>query len=250
MLEWTTVGAMIDKNGHYSLFPAPIGRHVVKAMMMGYVTGTDRVEVAAGDTVIVDFVLTKDPTFDPSKVIVIPEQFEHEYDPWPYDASIEPVRWDALEFELRYVMTAQDDSILVNVVAEGKNITDVPFSMCGRFIFWDRYRLSNDFDPESVSEGDRMRAEHASVLNVTADNVPKSLECTAETVDPGDFIARGLSFAFDPKAYEYWTGELQVRCVFLAGHEGMSDIIWRVDLGDVIIPIRPLGQVRRVAPPR
>ena len=248
MLEWTTAGAMVDKNGYYSIV-APVGPHVVKAMMMGYVTGFRHADVTPGDTVIVDFVLTKDPKYDQSKVIVIPEEFDYYIDPWPYDASLEPVRWDALEFELRYVLTEQDDSVLVNVVAEGKNVTDEPFSACGRFVFWDSFVLSEEVSSELRRSKNSEHEGLPAALDVSADTVPKVLHCRPITVGAGHSISRGISFTFDPSAYEYWAADVRIQCYFFAGHEGVSDVVWRVYLGDLTIPIRPIGQPLR-APSR
>ncbi len=253
MLEWTTAGAMSDKRGYYSM-NAPVGRHVVKAMMMGHITRREAIAVGNGDTVTVDFVLAEDPDYDPSNVIVIdprqrkPGQPLDVYeDPWPYDASTEPVHWESLEFELRYVLTQVGDSVIVNVVAEATNRASAPFVVCGRFTFMSAiFVISSESYTDAARIGGRMRYE-GSTLDVPEDSFASpSLECESVQVGPGELIARGMTFSFDPEKFKFWTGEVGTQCYFYAGTDGQAfSEIWRINLGQIRIPIRPIGQPLR-----
>jgi len=251
VLQWTVIGAMTDAQGRYSLL-APVGPHQVRAMMMGHVYVGRDIVLEQGDSVVVDFVLEKDPAFDPSSIINFqPDRLgtsTHVYeDPWPYEASLEPVRWGPLQFELRYVLTDQADSVLVNLVAEARNVAAAPFTVCGHFSYWSAYyNVSSEVFYEIAKLGGKVDYD-GPVLDVSADNTAMvHLICDETTIPPGGTIARGMSFAFSSKTFEYWTGEVSVQCYFFAGKNGARwSEGWRVYLGQITVPIRPIGQPLR-----
>ncbi len=252
MLQWTTCGAMTNKYGTYVIL-APVGPHEVKAHMMGHFSESKHISLDEGDTVVVNFILQRDDDFDRKQVIIIPESRDNlnpvQDDPWPYDASLEPVRWESLEFEFRYILTQQADSVLVNLVAEARNVTAEPFTVCGRFSFWKAtYRISSEVFYEVGKLGGRGSYD-GPVLAVSADGSysDRRLICHETTIPPGGSIARGMSFSFSAKTFEYWTGEVLVQCFFFAGRNGMqwSEGGWRIYLGEITVPIRPIGQPLR-----
>ncbi len=55
-------------------------------------------------------------------------------------------------------------------------------------------------------------------------------------------MARGMAFSFYPNAFREHPGELWVYGVFLKGHHGDA---WEdtslIDLGEIRVPIRPIG---------
>ena len=249
MLRWTTIGAMTDKSGRYSM-NAPVGEHEVVAMMMGRLFQSRNVRVANIDTVVVDFALLPDP--NPQRVVEIPyarresaSNYPSSDDIWPYDAITEPVRFESLELSLRYVLTQQDDSVVVNVVAEGRNVTADPVTVCGYFSFFDPIFIgAPDSHAWTTNEAP---ASGIPYIKVRGDFIKLStFECRSERLDPGEVIAHGMSFAFDPEEFKYWTAELAVDCYYFSGRDGVPwNDIKRVRLERLLVPIRPLGQPLR-----
>ncbi len=235
---------MTDGQGRYSI-DAPAGAHEINASMMGYIKESEHVRIGNGDTVTVDFDLDLDPNSEGTETI-------HPYPPRsiPFDiypVSTTPIRWESLEFELRYVLTRQGDSVIVNVVAEGRNVTAEPFTSCGHFAFWSvTFLPSQEVFDEITRLGGRTPYE-GPILDVSSDKfVPGPLVCEPVQVQPGESIARGMTFSFEPKAFEYWTGEVGIQCYFFTGNDGDEwRDVKRIGLGSLKVPIRPIGQPRR-----
>lgn len=159
----------------------------------------------------------------------------------------ELVRWESLELAVRYVLTQESDSVIVNVVAEGRNVTPMPFTVCGHFAFWSLgFQPSPEVQAE-ITRFDRRTQYEGPILEISGDAfVPGGLECESTQIDPGESIARGMTFSFDPKAFEYWTGEVGLQCYFFTGNDGDAwHDVKRIDLGRIRIPIRPIGQAVR-----
>jgi hypothetical protein len=131
--------------------------------------------------------------------------------------------------------------VLVNVVAEGRNIAKESIVVCGHFSFFDAmFALSPDMY-------DRSGEYDGHTLAVPGDFVPPDvLECEQTLLEPGESIAHGTSFSFDPRDFEDWTGEVSIQCYFFAGRDGTDwRDVKRVNLGSIRIPIRPIGQPLR-----
>jgi hypothetical protein len=249
---------MTDEHGRY-LIEAPVGAHEVKAFMIGYVAGSEHIRLGLGDTANVDFALEKNPHEDDMIKSIrthavtghdTPMVQVEELRLGEYLASTEPVLWESLKFEFRYVLAQQDDSVIVNVVAEGKNMTATPFTVCGHFAFWSvAFLPSPEVYAEIIRLGGRTHYE-GPILEVSGDKfVPGALECETVELGPGESIARGMTFSFDPEEFAYWTGEVGIQCYFFAGNNGDAwPDVKRIGLGMVRIPIRPIGQT--VRPPR
>ncbi|MDY0280886.1 MAG: TonB-dependent receptor plug domain-containing protein [Salinivirgaceae bacterium] len=64
-LDGTTTGTATDATGHYMMIDLPVGKHVIVAKSIGYTTVKKEVNIEAGKSIEINFVLEKDiMTFD------------------------------------------------------------------------------------------------------------------------------------------------------------------------------------------
>jgi hypothetical protein len=141
--------------------------------------------------------------------------------------------------------------VVVNVIAEGRNISDAPIEVCGCFSFW---QAKYGWSAEVIGDHVRFGPADRSIVYPTHPwlDVPAQecggavLECSSTVLAPGEYLVEGMGFFFYPRAFAYWTGEVEVKCFFFGGKDGTR---WRdvdrVDVGTIKIPIRPIGQAFR-----
>lgn len=84
------------------------------------------------------------------------------------------------------------------------------------------------------------------IVRVPCDCYPhaSNLHCAPEVLLPAASTARGIAFAFSRDEFAYWTGDLAVTGFYQSGHDGdgWDDIDDSVRIGEVVVPIRPIGQ--------
>lgn len=263
------VGAMTDSSGFFR-FRAPCGRYTLRVMHMGYRNSKVPVVIRRDETTRVSIVLDwvevsqtqtivsrwRPPSEDADvrQLVSLPVSDELEAvgrragypGAWNYRASTEAVRHDDLELSMRYVLAEEGDSVVVNVIAQARNVSDRTVSVRGCFSLWDtRYRGGPD-DFSQMRSGPARTPSPGTIL--TTLDVPP-LECGGaflneerRTLLPGESIARGMTFAFYPNAFREDTGELRVYGAFLTGQSGDR---WEdatpIVLGFITVPIRPIG---------
>jgi hypothetical protein len=269
LLAGTDCDAMTDSSGFFR-FRAPCGRYTLRVMHMGYRVSEVPVVIRRDETTRVSIVLewvevrrpqTIVPRWRPTSEDADQQQLvgrpvsdlleavgRRAGDPgaWNYRTSTEAVRHDDLELSMRYVLAEEGDSVVVNVVAEARNVSARTVIVCGCFSLWDtRYRGGPD-DFSQVRFGPARTPSPGTIL-ATLDVPP--LECDGVFLNeerhallPGESIARGMTFAFYPNAFREDTGELRVYGTFLTGQRGDR---WEdatpIVLGIITVPIRPIG---------
>ena len=145
---------------------------------------------------------------------------------------------------MRYVLAEEGDSVVVNVIAEGRNVSDRTVAICGGLSLWDTRCMGGPDDFSQVRLGPA-RTPPPGTIFTTLDVPP--LECDGAFLNEerrallaGESISRGLTFAFYPNAFREQTRELWVYGVFFAGQRGDR---WEdatpIDLGFIKVPIRP-----------
>ena len=267
LLVGTDCGATTDSNG-FLRFRAPCGRYTLRVMHMGYRNSEVPVVIRRDETTRVSIVLdwvevsqtqtivsrSRPPSEDADvrQLVSLPVDDALEAvgrragypGAWNYRASTEAVRHDDLELSMRYVLAEEGDSVVVNVIAQARNVSDRTVSVCGCFSLWDtRYRGG----PDSQMRFGSARTPSPGTILATLDVPP--LECDGAFLNeerrallPGESIARGMTFAFYPNAFREDTGELRVYGAFLTGQRGDR---WEdatpIVLGFITVPIRPIG---------
>jgi hypothetical protein len=273
VLAGTQVGAMTDEDGRFRL-RAPCGRFTLRALAFGCSVAEERVPIRKDKTTQVLVVLERvevqrqervevqrqevpwwRPASDPEDSQLESREVDEALEAtgrkagivsvWPYPASTRAVRQGDLEFSMRYVMAEQGDSVIVNVIAEGRNAANDPVTVCGCFSLWNtRYRSG----PDDLSQMRLAPAPTPEPGTVFTSLDVSPLECDGSRFKevprvllPGETIARGMVFSFYPNAFTEHPGELWVYGVFLSGHRGDA---WEdtelVDLGWIKVPIRPI----------
>jgi hypothetical protein len=228
-----------DYDGQFR-FQAPARRQFVTSMAMGYRSVQRTITVGPGDTTRVSIVLDA-----------------MAMGAWDYPESTFVVRGRGMEFFLRYVLVEAGDSVVVTVVAEGRNVLDTPITEEACFSFSDaRFRRAPDH--LNCIRLTRTPSTPDSVLFPMLEVPP--LECDEaregewSPILPGELISRSMTFSFFPNAFRDWPGELHVQCVFTmaaqrdqlkgagpnAGARPWAGA-WSFDIGTIKIPIRPIG---------
>ena len=241
-------GAHTDDNGKFKL-PFPAGKHwlyIVSRNRAGYARvsipngGVTKLSVVVGDFESPRVKKHGDDVFRDFRQPVMQRGVS------PFPSTTLPIRWGDIEYSLRYTLAQDGDSVLVNVIAEGRNTSKKARAVCGYFSMWTSYGPSPDL---FVTEGDMARLRYPEEpgmprLKVRGINTSSPvLDCKAVTLAPGECIERGMAFRFDPKTFEKWTGVLTVKALFNYGRSGDR---WEntdcVAVGGIYVPIRPIGQ--------
>ncbi len=142
LVAGTRVGVMGDAEGAFR-FRAPCGRHTLRILAMGYGSVDEPVIVRRGETTHVSVVLERVEVRQHVKIYPrdappVPgvEQRDFQQIDLTYRASTDTVRHGDLEFAMRYTLAEQGDSVVVNLIAEGRNVSDRSVTVCGCFSFW------------------------------------------------------------------------------------------------------------------
>jgi hypothetical protein len=260
VLQGTWFGAMTDQDGSFR-FEVPAGRFWIKALAYGYFVQDKQLTVRPGETSQVSFLLRSDefvkeevvPRYAPksapaanavdSLIGVVGDQG---LGPWDDPAGASPIRHGAFEYSLRYTLAEQGDSVIVNVIAEARNVSGEPVWWSGYFSFpFARYGFGPDTFPcirlgasSHPPEGVLIPTLEISV----AGSVGASIPASRALIEPGGVMARGIAFSFFPNAFRVVTGVETIDCALYLGPAGTR---WEdaefLSLGIIRIPIRPIG---------
>jgi hypothetical protein len=244
-------GAMTDDKGAFK-FELPVGRHVLKALAMGYVHSDRPVAVPRDETVSVHFILSRlvEDRLTPENVVVTQGHSGEFEEPEPigtYHPRSKPVRLGALELTVSYVQSQDGDSVRTRIVAEARNMSDQPVTTCGCLSFW---KVSYGIGPEvqdSIPIGGQYHYRGPVLKVGAAECTTSALECREESLLPGKSRTREIALSFRPADFENWTGEVDVWCMYFYGKPGSA---WEdtkcVDVADQFpVPIRPIGMPYR-----
>jgi hypothetical protein len=242
----TTLGSMSSSDGRFQL-TLPAGSHTLKVMALGWKSQEHDVTVTGDRKTLVTVMLEPDDNGVVTEAgggVFVPVPLDS-MTGWHYPARSKPVIHGPLEFSLRYCLADEGDSILVNVIAEGRNVSNAPMSTCGCFSIWHSYDISLDVwikeIPPSVSLIKRLPVPVVPHWRCYPD-APR-LECVAEIVAPGSSVARGIAFKFSRSDFSRWTVDLDLKATYLAGVDGTDwDHTQQVILERLVVPIRPIGQ--------
>ena len=246
-------GAMTDRNGNFVAYPVPVGRHSLKVMMMDHVpVEKNDVSVGLHDTTHVTFTLKYDPKprtnvehvhpIASSDVGKVPRPVRSDQlEQWGvYPDTLPRVRFNDLDFQVRFVLAAEGDSIAVKLVVEGTNIGQGPLDVCGVFSFLDRgYRLAPEIWIEHAKFG--VKWDYPGPILKIGSRVHETpvLDCESVTLEPGSTVSDTLAFSYRADEFSEWPGEVRFWCFFFQGDDGVSWVDTRyVDLGVITIPIR------------
>lgn len=256
-LDGYPFGAMTDTAGTFK-FEAPPGRYTLRVMKFGYRNLQLPVAVDRGENVEVHLALALRQEVRRGELVevgmsrVSPDVVsEEELQSWGsgvYPESSTPVRSGPLELSVRYLLTEDGDSIGARVVAEGKNVTGDAVTICGCFSFWKVEYSSGPEWCDSIPLGGS-RPYPGRILQVDARECDSpALDCDPVVLEPSESYRRELSFAFRPRDFEVWTGEIHVTCIFFHGRQGGA---WGDTERAVLtplpfrVPIRPIGMPYR-----
>lgn len=269
LLPETRVGVMGDSSGVFR-FRAPCGYYTLRVMAMGYENADEHVVVRLKDTTRVAVVMKpvevrREEIRTPPWWRRAPERDEKQLESqevdeeleaiarraglvgdWRYRASTDTIRYDDVVLSMRYVLTEQGDSVVVNVIAEGTNVSDTPLTDSGCLSLWEtRYNWGPDHF-ECIGFGGPGNFPD-SLLFPSLDVPPAECEGArlpraASVLHPGERIVRGMAFSFFPDAFRLLPGELNITCLYFHGKPGARwEDATSIFVGTIKIPIRPIG---------